>query len=454
MMKTKYLYIIAIFVLSISCDDYLDIEPKGKRIPRTIEDYDLALPPITTLEIEKELFLTADDFVAETSNLGDLTDPDNNKLHLFTYSDKRFSNPDIGSQGWNSPYKNLYAYNKIINEIDDAEDAITYTEEDRLRIKAEAQYGRAVQYFFLVNMFAKHYNLATAKSDLAVPIVLKASTVQKTPPRATVEEVYNLILKDLNEAISNLPQKRKGVNRPSKGSGYALLARVYLFQGKYDLALKNAELALQENSQLSDYTTATNINKSYADEQYSVLFYGYVRGFTDGIVSEELLALFDQENDIRITKIAGCTWVNDPNTGWYKDCSKKSNGYAIEPNPLPSVAEMYAIAAECYARTGNTAKTLEKLNQLRKHRIKEVTDKTASEFTTPDALVKFALEERRRELFMSGMRLFDLKRLNLDSKYAKIVKHIVKDEVYEADPNSGKLVLPIPEQVKKFNPDF
>lgn len=454
-MKKKYLYIVALLFLLVSCNDYLDIKPKGQRIPGTVEDYDLLLAPVTDLYIEHELFLSADDFSAEETNLGDLTNPDNKKLHFYTYSDKRNANPDISAYTWNYPYKNLYVYNKVISEIDEARGAIGYKEEDKKRIKAEALYGRAGQYFFLVNMFAKHYNSATANSDKAVPLVLVASTSQKTPARATVEEVYSLIIKDLTEAMPNLPKLRKAINRPSKGSGYALLSRVYLYQGRYELALKNAELALKENAELSDYTKATprELMQSYETEQYSVLYYGYMRGFVDGILSKEMKDLYDTKKDIRATTILGCKWVRG-DKGWTRDCSKMANSYAINPNLLPSIAEMYVTAAECYARAGDTAQALEKLNKLRKHRIKNVVAKTVADFTSSEAVLLFALEERRREMLMSGMRLFDLKRLNLDPKFAKTVKHTVKDKVYEAAPNSGKLVFPIPAQVKKFNTSF
>lgn len=456
-MKKIFIYLIPVLLL-FGCDNYLDIEPKGKTIPKTVKDYDLLLTPITQLYIETELFLSADDFISNASLLGDLTNPDNNKLHMYSFSDKRFANPSIGTNAWNAPYGNLYVYNKIINEIDNAEEYIGYTEEDRKRVKAEAQYGRALQYLFLINMFAKHYNKATAASDAGIPIVKIASTSQKTPEKSSVEEVYDFILNDLNEAVSNLPKQRVLLNRPSKGSGYALLARTYLYQGNYEKALTNAELALAENGTVADYVATTNITTSYDSEQYSNITYGYIRGFTDGFLSPELISLFDVSNDLRVLSFVGpaCEWVQDSAGNWTRECdySKYSNAYLINPNMTVSVPEMKLTAAECYARNGNTEKALEAINELRKKRIINVEDKEAADFPSNNELVKFVLEERRRELFMSGIRLFDLKRLNLETEFAKKTTHPLEGEVYEADSNSGKLVFPIPAQVKKFNPDL
>jgi hypothetical protein len=64
------------------------------------------------------------------------------------------------------------------------------------------------------------------------------------------------------------------------------------------------------------------------------------------------------------------------------------------------------------------------------------------------------LEERRREMIMTGMRLFDLKRLNLESALAKTVTHTIRTDNYTAEPGSNKLVLPIPNQVLSFNPNM
>lgn len=458
-MEKKYIYIILFSFLLVSCEKYLSVEPKGKVIPSTVEDYHLLLAPITDLKIEEELFLTADDFTASKTKLGDLTDPNNKAFHLYTFSNVRFANPDIEINAWNNPYANLYVYNKVVNEIDNAKESLGFSPEDRKRIKAEALYGRAVQYFFLINLFAKHYDKKTAASDKGVPMVLEAKTYQKAPNSSSIAEVYDLIISDLNQAIPNLPKQRVEFNRPSKGSGYALLSRVYLYQANYDLALKNAELALAENDKITDYTTLDYepeiVNAAYNAEQYSQLYFSGTNGFAQGYVSPDLDEIFEPGIDTRLVVFIGCDWIFDEETQeWIEDCSKKSNAFAITPNPLPSIPEMYLTAAECYARTNKPQQAIDKLNKLRKNRLWVVEELTAESFATPDELLKFALAERRRELFMGGTRLFDIKRLNLDPRFAKTVKHTLDTEIYEAAPNSDKLVMPIPAQVKKFNPNL
>ncbi len=89
------------------------------------------------------------------------------------------------------------------------------------------------------------------------------------------------------------------------------------------------------------------------------------------------------------------------------------------------------------------------INQLRNNRIKDHTPLTAA--NNDDAL-RQVLEERRRELAMSGMtRYIDLKRLNRDARFAKTVTHATAEGTFTLPANDAKYVLPIPPKVLRFN---
>ncbi len=461
----KYIYFLIATITLISCNDYLDIQPKGTLIPETIEDYDLLLNPIYTLEIDQEVYFTSDDFSSDGNSNYIYTyagDPDDEKVHLYKFA-QRYKNRDDQCWSWNRLYEDLYPLNKVINEIDNASmSVIGYKESDKKVIKAEAKFLRAVRYLFLVNIFAKHYD-SNAASTPAIPLVVKSDIAQESPKQATVKEVYDLIISDLKEGLSYLPEVRKEVHRPNKAAAYAMLARTYLYQGEYDLAMENAELALKKFSTLIDYTSGAiikyNVKDFYPNEQYVLALFDGSGGHYYGGISDELTNLFEAE-DMRGTVLLGCKvdWKKDANGYWQQveDCSKREHTYYFNLNPLPSVGEMYITLAECYARKGKNTEALNKLNELRRTRIKNVTDKSMSDFSNNDELLKFVLEERRREVSLTGTRLFDLKRLNLDPRFQKTVVHkfTLKNgtvEEYKAEPNSGKLVIPIPENVKRYN---
>lgn len=77
-----------------------------------------------------------------------------------------------------------------------------------------------------------------------------------------------------------------------------------------------------------------------------------------------------------------------------------------------------------------------------------------SDFTDKTDLLRFILDERRRELIMSGIRLFDIKRLNLEPEFTKSVTHYVEDTEFTLEPESPNLVFPIPGVVLNYNPDM
>ena len=66
-----------------------------------------------------------------------------------------------------------------------------------------------------------------------------------------MQEVYDQIKADLDEAAPNLPEKPVlNAYRASKPVGYGMLARMYLYMGDYKKALENAVISLQNNSTL------------------------------------------------------------------------------------------------------------------------------------------------------------------------------------------------------------
>ncbi len=458
----KYIYkifiLVAIFVFS-SCDDFLDIEPKGFVVPSEVRDFDLMLNggnySIHTTTDEDVLFMTADDFQSTTEQLGDLGNPQNKKLKLYTWAENLFLGPQQ-EPSWNNSYSNIFTYNTIIEGLEGVTRENEETVKDIKRILAEAKVGRAYEYWLLVNTFAKHFNKTTANVDFGVPLITKPrASALDNPPRATVEEIYAFIIKDVEESIAHLPESAINKVRPSKATGYAFLARYYLSSAAYEKALKNATLAINLQGEIGDYTSSS-YSEEYDKEQYITRLYDYSRGFEAGFLSDELVSLYD-EKDVRLNSIVRAdykwkkingTWVKIY-SGFYK------NSLGINVNHAVSVPEMYVIRAECNARLANgaVADVITDLNRIRIKRFSTTnyTPLTALDFSDKSKALKFTLEERRRELVLTGVRLFDLKRLNLEPAFAKSITHTVEGVHYTVNPSANNLVLPIPALVFNFN---
>ncbi len=74
--------------------------------------------------------------------------------------------------------------------------------------------------------------------------------------------------------------------------------------------------------------------------------------------------------------------------------------------------------------------------------------------TKEEALIK-VLEEKRREFCFKGpMRLFDLKRLNLESQFQKTITHTADGETFILPPNDVRYIMPVNKEILNFNPDF
>jgi len=312
-----------------------------------------------------------------------------------------------------------------------------------------------LEYLYLVNGYAKHYDVRTAETDPGVPLILDEDISKKDLVRASVKDVYAQIQSDLQAALPNLPAQPKGnAFRASKAAGYGILAKMYLYMGNYAEALKAANAVLEMNNSLLDlkkYAVVkpqssigrTNVPQDIDNpENIYIKFAPYVYGLSSKVFgSDELISLFS-EDDMRLQVYFTKNFRNIPTDKYVWAPYLRANLAVLSP-------EIYLIAAECEAREGSVERAMSLINKLRDNRIKNNTPLVAIDRS--DALQK-VLEERRRELAMSGMvRYIDLKRLNQESQFAKTITHVTGEGMFSLEPNSPLYVLPIPAKVMRFN---
>ena len=438
------------------CNDYLDIKPKGEKIPKTVTDYETLLNYESVQKVSDTYptYLTDDVYlpdVAQGTATPGLNSVDQSILNLYLFKKDVFGEAqDDGF--WFASYNRIYYYNTVIDNIMDAEGP---SEQQKHSIRAEASISRALEYLYLVNGYAKHYDVRTADTDPGVPLVLDEDISKKDLVRASVKDVYAQIQSDLQAALPNLPAQPKGnAFRASKAAGYGILAKMYLYMGNYAEALKAANAVLEMNNSLLDlkkYTVVkvqssigrTNVPQDIDNpENIYIKFAPYVYGLSSKVFgSDELISLFS-EDDMRIQIYFTKNFRNIPT-------DKYVWAPYLRANLAVSSPEIYLIAAECEAREGSVERAMSLINKLRDNRIKNNTPLVAIDRS--DALQK-VLEERRRELAMSGMvRYIDLKRLNQESQFAKTVTHVTGEGTFRLEPNSPLYVLPIPAKVMRFN---
>jgi hypothetical protein len=455
MKKFKYIaaqLLLCCMVLS-GCDKYLDVEPKGKQLLKTTNDYDLWLNSmVLTSETNADNItnLMTDNIDLVTLNNPPITFGE----FVYTWA-PQFSN-DVAAPSylWGEHYRRISLYNTVLLGIDAAEGG---TASQKNSLKAEALLGRAQSYFYLVNEYAKPYDAATVTTDLAVPFVTSDNVSQKAPGRSTSAEIYQHIFDDINEAIPNLPVDNSNARfRGSKAAAYSVLARVYLYRREYNEALRYAELALTNTrATMIDYTNSatfpTNANVvSHADGIYSKTSAAAYS------ISAELKMMF-ASNDARRTVL----YYN-----WASNVRGATQFYAQQVTPVfastnsgTTVQEMHLIAAESAARSTNPndlTKALSHLNQVRRNRYTG-TPIESRDFTSGSqaAVLDEVLAERRRELPFNGLRWFDMRRLDMENKMPRVTRTTAQNvTVATLEPHSPRYTLQIPIQVTAFNPDM
>lgn len=135
---------------------------------------------------------------------------------------------------WLGYYSLINKCNIVLDQIATNPDLIA-TEAVKIQSQAEARFIRGYAYFMLVRLFAK------------VPLVENLSTIAGSNiPQSTPEQIYTFIESDLTFAAANLPLNwdKKFVGRATKGAANGILAKVYLTQKKWSMAMASANAVM------------------------------------------------------------------------------------------------------------------------------------------------------------------------------------------------------------------
>ena len=479
MTKTMRWMCAALFMLHascfISCDSYIDITPKGAvTVDSARQYYELIVNPMRCYYPTAFSYLTDDAWSKESNILGRES---TTFLGInFTFNEQA----DRTLLSDNNLYENMYAYilrmNLVIDNIDNAEGS----QELKTLAKAEARTVRAFDHFLAVNTYAKAYDPATAQQDGGV-CIMDHYDLEATPQKATVAQVYDFIINELEESVGLLQEKPENIYHPNKAYGYGLLAQVYLFHRDWEKAKQAAETSLRLNSALADYNAIKdaggvarykNYNRDNNPEVLSYMWMG--SGWTleeatlyyYGMISPELKQLFEA-NDLRYSlflRDTGTSIVNWFDTGsgaaiWTPATTSERFTYMTVGLRTP---EVYLTLAEANARMGNIEAAADYVNRLRAKRLSG-TNTAISTPATQKEMMDAIILERRKELLFGFHRFFDLKRLNTEPEYQKTITRqfpVVNisesnpQKTYILRPDSRLYIIPFPRSARDKNPNL
>lgn len=461
-----------------SCDDYLDIEPKGTALLKTTEDYLGLIEEISPTYDQGDFWtVSGESSWYKLEELKNYTAPLRSAAYLWDESYDRAGNT-IDSELYNSCYSRITNYNAIISNVMGSDG----NENDKKLAMAQAKIMRAYNYFFLVNTFARPYDPATANTEPGIIVREKMfESIEEEGVQQTVGYTYNFIQQDINDAIDDLPHKADNVFRPDRTFGLALKAKVHLFKREIDECITACEEALAEAAvaghELHNMNTVAgpvsayllsafgtdraiddpmymgvndliermwkeNIKYDYDDSEN--LLYQFGTTHTDPYpmyVTKSVIDLFEKNADLRYR--CCIRYKATHSTAPEGDCEFAT--LSIKWNPAGMrLSEVYLMLAECYARKGGTdniAKAMGYLETLRATRM--FTGKyqhlTA---TTAEEAMRHVREERKRELFMTCNGFFDMRRFC--TEFNETLTKEIDGQTYTLTPTSHLLTFPFP----------
>ena len=395
---------------------------------------------------------------------------------------------------WANNYNYIANANVLLKGGQALLDANTLSEKDQELVRlymGHAYFSRAMAYFELALHFCKNYDQSTASSDYGVPLVYEynpSSNAGTYPGRSSLAETFQQINEDLAmaEQLVTTPGEQNSAYITADVVK-ALKARVALEQEDYASAIAAATSLIKSGTYplMSDAAAYTDMwihdNGTEAIWQFKMVkgteescpnslgssFAGIIDVLPrpSYIPTKTVLALYDQENDIRYDAyfkydtidaqsvadfpLTYCIkWPGNPDL--HDGKTERRN-----QNKAFRISEMYLIAAEAYAMSGDEANASAMLNELKSARIQGWNEVNYS----GTALMKEIQDEYVRELFAENPHIFNMKRwgigLNRSVAEAQVVSYLPAlgtDMVKSAD--DPWWVWPIPKEEIDSNPQI
>lgn len=494
MKKIKSLLTIVLaLVLTVSCDDAIDIIQDGE-LPMDLnneadlEQY-LKGQIYANVDASSEIALTAV-FTDEVS-IGVDNGGQDISLHRFFLNQSDGYVADI----WLSHYTVINGVNRLLKEAEDIPVTTKYSS-----ILAEARVLRAYSYLQLLSFYSTDMSNDNALGVMLLDFVPELST---RLPRVTNGEIFELIESDLEFGSANLielntDQAYKYVTKSMINSVYA---RMYLYRKNYTLAKQYAETVKNSSGLTLSPTNATATSSVYTrmwgdlaptgltpavNTARGEIIFALSRpaaGTWGNIASNFYFNTTDADGGAFLEmgrNLFNNLATNDTRRRDFVDSSAKiSTVYETHPNyidldilpinkypgkgnatPLRNdlkifrLSEIYFILAECAIFQGDLTAAAQYIKDVKQIRLITGTAPTLA-YANATAAFGDLLDERRKELCYEGFRYLDIKRLGVLANRS-IDRHPTDDQIKSLPTTISntdyRFTLPIPQSEVSGNP--
>lgn len=467
-MKRKILYIAALVTLC-SCSDMLDEKPKSlaeENFYRTKDEITAAINAIYVPMRTDGAF--GINYPAQQEGMADYGYSRGSQTNVSEYQGLNPQNVSRVQSVWDNLYQSIRNANLVIANIPNATEV---SAADATTLMAEAKFLRALIYFTLVRNWK------------GVPLRTEENMEALAVPRASIGEVYDLILADALAAEAGLPDQVFPIlvaGRPNRWAAKTLLAEVYMTRastpqdftapdvaGDWARARDKAEEVINSGRySLVQVQVSEDFQNIFGPEVVStpeeIFYFKYSRQQGFGLVSyahrtskyygpggvyaqytdtvnNPIIANWSHADLRRIHILYPDKFDKGETTVLYRKYRDPQavapvNGVGGAGNDYPwyRYADLLLFHAETAARAagGPTAEALESLNKVHRRAYGYPSDVPSADvdFELADfsleSFIDQVVEERGFETMYEGKRWLDLKRLGIAKERILAVKNI------------------------------
>lgn len=439
--------------LLTSCDDELDIVPKGKSTLENVADLEALLNQEWMLmtPVTNDLIVICNEGIGSMTNVPGAMEQKNSLEYAYLTFDENVDRKTLSVT--DARYENAYKYinymNVLISKMPDAEG----DNQKKEQCIAEARMMRAYLHWLLVNIYAKQYDEATASNEGGIPYV-DNTDVSEQKTKLSLAETYERILEDCSdEVIAKLPRKNTNVERGDQAWGNAVRARVLMQMKRYREALPYAQASLQLNNKVDDRSSCIDngdwiINQ---DAENNLIWMGNGSRVCPTLeaLSMETAGMFEEGDYVN-------TYTMNWNTTYgimfcgiavplYFSFSTQGNTYGITSD------RMYYTAAECLIRTGQVMEGLKMVDRVRAYRVENYEPFAQGNPSEQEAMAMLQ-KAKWIECIGSYENFFDCKRWNTETNYKRtITRDLGEYGTYTLSPESPLWVIPFPANATRYN---
>lgn len=320
---------------------------------------------------------------------------------------------------WTILYRVINNCNNVISKVDAAEGA----QQEKDRIKGQALALRANSYLTLATFY--QFSYLKDPNAKAVPLYTEPTSPQTVgKPKATLKEIYDVILSDLSQAETLLANYKRPAGAKYKINTdvvRGLLARAYLNTGRWAEAAEKAAAAragygyMTSNDYYSGFNDLNNAEwiwghgqtteQNVASYSFHYLDVSSASSYYYSFMADPYFMTLFSAGDIRKQLFL---WDGLPGREGYLRYQKfKFRSNQTADIVLMRSSEMTLIEAEGNARSNRLPQAVQKLNELRAARNAALLDIAGQ---SQQAIVDTILVERRKELWGEGFSLSDILR--------------------------------------------